>query len=307
MTDLNGLQPVLTEEQLVRFRADGVLHLPGLIPETVYGPVRDDLGALIEAAKDGPAPDYTYLYHAPQPAGGTPTLYRINELIGLHDLESLKLLLAYPPLLTAVHQAMGGKHFAATAAAAVFKLPYSQAAVGWHQDANVLYRWPVFDTDIYLDHSDPDSGCLWAIPGSHLAGFPGRSKSHEMIASYTGGKQGGDVPGAVPIAARPGDVNLHSASVIHGSFRNSSNRHRRIVYLHWDNRDDLALKPVEQRHRMLYLWAQNLLRDSIDLRQQRNPREEPFPYETIEPALLPGSTDQYFSFTQYQGDSHLLD
>ena len=73
-----------------------------LIPESVYGPVRDDLGRLIDAAKDGPAPDYTYMYYSDPRPGDRSWLYRINELIGTHQLDSVKLMLAYPPLLTAV-------------------------------------------------------------------------------------------------------------------------------------------------------------------------------------------------------------
>ena len=94
------------------------------------------------------------------------------------------------------------EHFAASAAAVVFKLPNSVVPVGWHQDGVTVNRWPVFDTDIYLDESDPDNGGLWCIPGSHLAGYDPELRK-ELIASYTGGREAGDVPGAVPVIAKP--------------------------------------------------------------------------------------------------------
>ena len=211
------MEKVLTDAQVQQFRADGLLLIPDLIPESVYGPVREDLGRMIDAAKDGPAPDYTYMYYSAPRPGDRSWLYRINELIGTHRLDSVKLMLAYPPLLTAVSQVVGREHFAASAAAVVFKLPNSVVPVGWHQDGVTVNRWPVFDTDIYLDESDPDNGGLWGIPGSHLAGYNPELRN-EVIASYTGGREAGDVPGAVPVIAKPGDVNLHANSVVHGSF-----------------------------------------------------------------------------------------
>ena len=194
------MEKVLTDAQVQQFRSDGLLLIPGLIPESVYGPVRDDLERMIEAAKGGPAPDYTYMYYTAPRTGARSWLYRINELIGTHQLESVKLMLAYPPLLSAVQQVVEREHFASSAAAVVFKLPSSEVPVGWHQDGVTVNRWPVFDTDIYLDESDPDNGGLWGIPGSHLAGYNPELRK-EVISSFTAGREAGEVPGAVPVIA----------------------------------------------------------------------------------------------------------
>jgi phytanoyl-CoA hydroxylase len=294
------MEKVLTDAQVQQFRADGLLLIPGLIPESVYGPVRDDLGRMIEAAKDGPAPDYTYMYYSAPRSGARSWLYRINELIGTHQLESVKLMLAYPPLLTAVHQVVEREHFASSAAAVVFKLPNSEAPVGWHQDGVTVNRWPVFDTDIYLDESDPDNGGLWGIPGSHLGGYHPELRE-QVIASFTEGKEAGDVPGAVPVVARPGDVNLHANSVVHGSFASRTPRLRRTLYFHWDNYADVALRsPDEQWHR-IYPWAQQMQGDAIALRAERYPNETPFPFQMVEPEALPGGSTEWFSDLKARG------
>ncbi|MDE0448432.1 MAG: phytanoyl-CoA dioxygenase family protein [Spirochaetaceae bacterium] len=288
------MEKVLTDAQVQQFNADGLLLIPGLIPESVYGPVREDLGRLIDAAKDGPAPDYTYMYYSSPRSAERSWLYRINELIGTHRLESVKLMLAYPPLLAAVWQVVGREHFAASAAAVVFKLPNSVVPVGWHQDGVTVNRWPVFDTDIYLDESDPDNGGLWGIPGSHLAGY-NPDLRNEVIASYTGGREAGDVPGAVPVIAKPGDVNLHANSVVHGSFASRTPRLRRALYFHWDNYTDIALRSEDDHWRRLYLWAQQSVCDAIALRASRFPNETPFPYQAVTPDALPGSSPEWFS------------
>ena len=294
------MEKVLTDAQVQQFRADGLLLIPGLIPESVYGPVRDDLERMIEAAKDVPAPDYTYMYYTAPRSGARTWLYRINELIGTHRLESVKLMLAYPPLLSAVAQVVEREHFASSAAAVVFKLPSSEVPVGWHQDGVTVNRWPVFDTDIYLDESDPDNGGLWGIPGSHLAGYNPELRK-EVIASFTGGKEAGDVPGAVPVIAKPGDVNLHANSVVHGSFASRTPRLRRALYFHWDNYADVALRSADDQWRRTYLWAQQTLCDAIALRASRFPNETPFPYRTVAPDTLPGSSPEWFSQLKESG------
>ena len=274
------MERILSDHQLREFKADGILHIPGLIPEEVYGPVRDDLGRMIEESKEPPGPDSTYLYRTMKNSGKT-WLYRINELIRTHELESVKLMLAYPPLLSAVHQVMGRNNFTSSEAAVVLKMPNSEAPVVWHQDPVPVNRWPVFDADIYLDDSDPDNGGLWAIPGSHLAGYhAGQQK--ELIESYTSGREAGDVEGAVPVIARPGDANFHANSVVHGSFASRSPRLRRTVYFHWDSYVDVVLNPETDRRRQRYPWGERLLRSCIELRAERFPDEEPFPIELID-------------------------
>ena len=31
-------------------------------------------------------------------------------------------------------------------------------------------RYPNFNVDVYLDSSDEQNACVWAVPGSHLGG-----------------------------------------------------------------------------------------------------------------------------------------
>jgi hypothetical protein len=114
----------------------------------------------------------------------------------------------------------------------VVKLPHSGASVKWHQDPPYsdparerVYPVPNFTTDIYLDHSGPDNGCVYAIPGHHLVGHVdlGELTPDELITER----------GAVPLEMEAGDVLFHCLSTPHGSGPNLSETQRRIFYIHY--------------------------------------------------------------------------
>jgi len=122
----------------------------------------------------------------------------------------------------------------------VAKLPHEGAAVRWHQDIPYLY-WstgghpsegrptthpiPNFTTDIYLEPSNAENGCLYAIPGSHRNGTVDVDK---LLA-----EQGGRLKDAVPLELEPGDVMFHHVALVHGSPENRSPSQRRTFYVHY--------------------------------------------------------------------------
>jgi ectoine hydroxylase-related dioxygenase (phytanoyl-CoA dioxygenase family) len=54
-----------------------------------------------------------------------------------------------------------------------------------------------------VSQSTVHNGCVWAIPGSHLAG---RQPGSHFIRSWTSDRPAGEVPAAVPVEAERGDV-----------------------------------------------------------------------------------------------------
>ena len=162
---------------------------------------------------------------------------------------SFQLLLAYPPLLAtaaALMASVGGDSRAFCAGvpgALVYKVPHRGFPVPWHQDPVVIKRYPAFNVDVYLDDSDEDNACVWAIPGSHLGGYhpPAGGDAKRHVDSWTGGREGKHVPGAVAVRAKRGDVLVHATSVLHGSGWNRSNRMRRTLYYHFDSWEDVNL------------------------------------------------------------------
>jgi phytanoyl-CoA hydroxylase len=112
----------------------------------------------------------------------------------------------------------------------VVKLPSAGAAVLWHQDPPYrnpdrafTFAVPNFTTDIYLDHSGPDNGCVYAIPGHHLVG-------NLELNRYS---EDGLFARAVPLEMEAGDALFHALSTPHGSRANVSPVQRRVFYVHF--------------------------------------------------------------------------
>jgi hypothetical protein len=105
--------------------------------------------------------------------------------------------------------------------------------IGWHQDPPcggnpdraLTFAVPNFDTDIYLDDSTIENGCVWGIPGHHLVGYVDlKAYTQEDLFHRTD---------AVPMEMKAGDVLFHSLSAPHGSVGNKSPHIRRIFYVHY--------------------------------------------------------------------------
>src|SRR2546423_15058779 len=111
----------------------------------------------------------------------------------------------------------------------VVKVAQGGALVDWHQDPPYddparerSYPVPNFTTDIYLDHSGPENGCVWALPGYHLVGHVDLSQraTEDLFEESS----------AIPIEMEAGDVLFHAISLPHGSRASASPRQGRIFH-----------------------------------------------------------------------------
>ncbi len=267
------MQGPLSQSQLDGFARDGFVLWPNAVPEAeLAGPDIDSM-TLIDRGSGGPFGDDRWRYQDDD-LYDRKCLYRVNGLLDDDMPPSFGHLLAYPRLLAAVRQLVGGDAFATSVPSLVFKVPRHGAPAPWHQDPVEVFRFPVFNMDIYLDDATVDNACLWVLPGSHLAGYHSKGTNPEFIASWTGGLEH-DAEGAVPVEARRGDVIFHATTLVHGSFWNRSEDLRRTVYFHFDHWEDVRLAGDR--------WPQNgfetalrATQHAIDSRAVVRPGEEPF-------------------------------
>jgi hypothetical protein len=126
------------------------------------------------------------------------------------------------PKLLAVAASVNGDDFVPFNDAIFVKQPGLGGAVAWHQDGVTHWNSPDWDKGIHgfnfqvQLYSCTPGNCLWVVPGTHKAG---RVDIKALVAANGGSEQ---IPGAVPLVCRPGDVTIVNRQMLHGSFANSS-------------------------------------------------------------------------------------
>jgi len=216
---------MLTADQIAQFHRDGFLIIRGLIKGK-------ELSALQQASDkvmaEGLAGVGQHAYHT-RPDGKK--MYFRSENMWSRD-PIFRASTVNPALLECIGQCYGHP-FLPVNDSFVCKVPYGDVPINWHQDPPYgfmsdppaeTFEIPNFDTDIYLDASTIENGCVWGIPGKHLVGHVDLSKySQEELFDK----------GAVPMVMEPGDVLFHCLSAPHGSVGNKTGTTRRIFYVHY--------------------------------------------------------------------------
>jgi ectoine hydroxylase-related dioxygenase (phytanoyl-CoA dioxygenase family) len=217
---------MLTLTQIDQFHRDGFLVIRGVLSSRE---VEELLTAVERCQAEGIAmqgPDHKYHVHP----DGRKVYRRSEKMWGRADI--FQAVTVKPTILEMVGQCIGHP-FLPLNDSLVCKLPGGNVPVPWHQDPpygqetgyEETFPVPNFVTDLYLDRSTVDNGCVWGIAGHHLVGHVDlRSRTEEALFKN---------PLAYPIEMEPGDVLLHALSAPHGSAGNLSDTYRRIFYIHY--------------------------------------------------------------------------
>lgn len=160
---------------------------------------------------------------------------------------------AHPQLLEAVGQCLGHP-FLPLAGAFTCKTRFGKIPVPWHQDPPYgdpaqVHTPPVphFAASVFLDQATTDNGCLWVLPGHHLAGHLEleRLPEEDLYAR------------ARPLEVASGDVLFLCASTPRASRGNPSPRTWRAFHVGFAARQEgrqqdpaLARLMVEKRRQL---------------------------------------------------------
>ncbi len=209
----------ITPEDVQFFRENGFLHLKNVIGT-------EELAALraFEEQVSGPAiastiPSSHYRY-ATDPLTGRKVLYRIDaaHLRGGAFLE----VYGSPALLT-IGEAIFGPDFVPMGLNLVVKRPGYGVSIPWHRDPSGFQLEPGINAGIYFDDATEESGMLYVVPGSHKSDY--RIDLQAQIEEH-----GFNIPGAIPVPTRAGDIVVHSENVLHGSRVVRGQHTRRVLY-----------------------------------------------------------------------------
>lgn len=109
------------------------------------------------------------------------------------------------------------------------KQPSGSGHVEWHTDWGYYphTNCDLLEISIPLDPSTIESGCLYALPGSHR----GPALDHTENGIFVGAVPAGsfDVEETEPIVLQPGDISMHHVRLLHGSGPNRSGHQRRLL------------------------------------------------------------------------------
>ncbi len=118
-----------------------------------------------------------------------------------------------------------------------FAKPPGKPGQAWHQDECFI---PTRDRSlcgawIAIDDATLENGCLWVIPGSHLAGtlYPSRTHDHTGEFDPTPESYGFDDSDEVPVELCAGSVLFFNGYLLHRSRKNASGRYRRALVNHY--------------------------------------------------------------------------
>ena len=239
----------LSTEQLVAFRDDGFVHLPGLVPP----PLLARLHALFdELLVPGDGTEQVLLER-----GSDRVVVNLDTLCPKGNLAVLELLGL--PAILAIARAICGDDFFLIQEFAVIKHRGDDNPVLWHQDMVHGRTGECFTMGIYLDPSFADDGALRVVPGSHVSGRDICALRQEPFVE-------------VPVAA--GDALIHDMMLAHSSEPMRAHDLRRVIYFeflsarHVLGEEIYSADLVERRTRLLFAACR--------LHAERNPEEPAF-------------------------------
>ena len=208
----------LTDAQVDLFDQQGFLVLEQRIPAPMLERLQDAASGWTAQGSDPRRQRPEDWLFAARPSGQV--MYRVDYLHDKGHPASLELLGS--PQVLGIAESLAGPDFVPTYESLVFKSAGDGAPVPWHQDAVHDRRHRIFNVGVYLDASTRGHGALRVVPGS---------QRRRVDTCALADRHGWDMPGAVEVEMRPGDVLVHDDMIIHGSPPAVANDLRRTVYL----------------------------------------------------------------------------
>jgi phytanoyl-CoA hydroxylase len=182
--------PVLTDDQLAQFRADGFLVLDRFVAPAACDRLRARAEALVAGFEP---PDRRSIFTTDEQARRTDdyfldsgdqirfffeddgtTLNKIGH--ALHDLDPTFDEFSRAPALAGLVADLGLADPRLVQSMYIFKAPFVGGEVRCHQDSTFLHTEPEAMVGLWfaLEDARTDNGCLWAIPGGHRDGLKAR-------------------------------------------------------------------------------------------------------------------------------------
>jgi ectoine hydroxylase-related dioxygenase (phytanoyl-CoA dioxygenase family) len=201
------LTTTLSHEQVDRYHRDGIVFPVKVFSESEVSSFR---GALESVAADCGAPRK-----------------RFENLHLFFDWAHR--LVTHDALLNVIESLLGD-NILVDGTLVLYKPPRDSSYVSWHQDS-VYSGWsltPSTSAWIALTGSRQANGCVRVIPGSHKEGTLAHATVHDGLNLLDRGEEVKtvDESRAVDVVLAPGEMSLHTSTLVHGSNPNLSDEAR---------------------------------------------------------------------------------
>jgi ectoine hydroxylase-related dioxygenase (phytanoyl-CoA dioxygenase family) len=241
----------LSDQQLEFFHENGYLPNVRLLDDEQMQTLRRELEEVMDPGHPGHG--LFYEFHSNESTDPSRVVFhalgawRITP--GLHDI------LWNPAFVMAASQLFGGHAVRFWHDQLFYKPPFNGGVVAWHQDYSYWTRTgPIQHLTCWvgLDDATRENGCLHYIPGSHRWGLlekPVLAGDMDGIMDFLTEEQ---KRAFKPVAAelKAGEAVFHHPLMVHGSFRNDSDRPRRGLVINvfrdgtLSNSDEVLLRGV---------------------------------------------------------------
>ena len=163
----------------------------------------------------------------------------------------------------------------------------------WHSDGQPGREQLSLKTAVYLDEQDEEQGALNVIPGSHhpeycaaifrSCGYWDKGRPRLRLEPR-------NIPGAISLHTRPGDIVLWDNRLWHSAFRRKDGRPRRTMFIGYtpDPQDDLlaisGLRITVRAHLNEdhpYVYSREMMRKGGPLREKMAARLEELGVENV--------------------------
>jgi len=223
----------LSEEEVDFFNRNGYLSNVRLLDEAQVEQLNEEL---VEIMDEGhPKHHLLYEFHSNESADPDRIIFHSlghwRMTPGFHDI------LWNPAFVMAAHQLLGYRPVRFWHDQLFCKPAKHGGVVAWHQDYSYWTRSvPMQHLTIWvgLDDSTEENGCLRYVPGSHRWGFLGKpALTGEMdgLKAFLERDQQDELERSIPVVMKKGHATFHHPLLVHGSFKNNSDRPRRASVL----------------------------------------------------------------------------
>lgn len=234
---------MLTDDQLDRFRRDGVVLVENIADENTLAVMRQALAHLIEASRAVTRHDDIYDLE-PDHSASRPRLRRVKHPHLRHPVFN-----EFPrrePLLGILQQLLGPDIRMHSSKLNV-KSTDGSAGVEWHQDwaFHPHTNRSLITVGLMMEDCTLENGPMLVIPGSHEGPVYDHNANGGFCGAIDPDAAALDYDNAVVCTGKAGTISIHHAFSVHGSANNTSQQPRPLLLYEFMSADNWPLMGVK--------------------------------------------------------------